>query len=352
MKKVFLLVVVITATLASYNQNPDAVSGATSGYKQTGNSLYHCTEETSLKVGELLVEGEVENPGKVSLESFYKREVFCKEAKYDNTGEVVFVGAYRYSGYSLFDLLNGFILKKKNKDTFRPEIDVYIIIENDRGEKVTFSWAEIFFTNIPHQVIIATESAPIEPHRLEVDYPTGLLWKVVSANDLVNGRVLENPVRITVKTFDKKEYTINRELRNSFSPHVDVVVNNQLVKTIEPNNQSAPQVEYKSVFYGMGMGYHPIPVFKGIELQTLIEQKIVEDVTRWMASGLVCFAGIDGYRVIYSYSELFNRVDQVKPILATPDHADKSGYYRIYHPGSFYADMSAKSLAEIYFFLE
>ncbi|PJB58916.1 MAG: hypothetical protein CO098_06150 [Bacteroidetes bacterium CG_4_9_14_3_um_filter_41_19] len=133
---------------------------------------------------------------------------------------------------------------------------------------------------------------------------------------------------------------------------MDVVVNNQLVKTIEPNNQSAPQVEYKSVFYGMGMGYHPIPVFKGIELQTLIEQKIVEDVTRWMASGLVCFAGIDGYRVIYSYSELFNRVDQVKPILATPDHADKSGYYRIYHPGSFYADMSAKSLAEIYFFLE
>ena len=353
MKKVLLIFVAMVTTLLSYSQEADAVSGATQTYKPDGNSLYHRTEETRLKIGELWVEGEVQNPGRINLEKLYKRDVFYKEAIPDDSGKINFIGANRYVGYSLFDLLNGFIIEKKNTDTFRPATDLFIVIENDQNEEVTFSWAEIFYTNIPHQVIIATESAPIEPYKCKVNYPTGNTWKLVAANDLYGYRMLENPVKITVKSFDKKDYTINRNLRNTFSPKVDVVVDDKLVMIIDSNSQfPTPQEKYKSVFYGMGQGYHPIPEFNGVELGPLIEKIMNKNTASWMSNGLVCFSGLDGYRVIYSYSELFNRVDQVQAILATENKSGESGYFRIYHPDCFYGDMSVKCLAEIFLFKE
>jgi hypothetical protein len=47
-----------------------------------------------------------------------------------------FIGAYRYDGYSLYDILNHLILKKKNEAEFPPIIDMYVKVENDRGESV------------------------------------------------------------------------------------------------------------------------------------------------------------------------------------------------------------------------
>ncbi|PKP48889.1 MAG: hypothetical protein CVT92_15690 [Bacteroidetes bacterium HGW-Bacteroidetes-1] len=350
MKNLFLLLLTVVLISSSCNHRPDAVSGATKGYETNGNSFYHKTDETSLKVGDLIVEGEVQNPGKVNLENIYKREVFYKQSIPVDSTNVNFIGAYRYRGYSLFDLLNGFIVQKKNVETFRPLTDLYIIIENEKGENVTFSWAEIYLTVIPHQIIIATEAAPIEPYKREVAYPVGGNWKIIAASDLFAYRELDNPVKITVKSFDKKEFVINRNLDDSFSPKVDVTINDELFLTIDTLFQSDLQLEYKSVFYGMGMGYHPEPVFKGLELMPLIGQQMTMVSKDWIRKGLVCFVGFDGYRVVYSYSELFNRVDQVKPILAIPEKKSKSGYFRIYHPISFYADMSAKNLAEIYIF--
>ncbi len=352
MKNILFLMMGILTISICFSQQPDGITGATTKHESNGNSYYHKTPETSMQISELWVGGEVENSGQVDLNDFYKREVFYKEALPNDSGTVNFVGAYRFSGYSLFDLLDGFILDKMNKAEFRPAMDVYVVIENDLGETVTFSWAEIFYTHLPHQIIIATESAPIEPHKIEVDYPVTEKWTVIAANDLFSYRVLENPVKITVKSFDKKNYPIDRSLRNSISPKVKLVLDNQLLMTID-TNYKAPQTEsYSSLFYGMGMGYHPIPVFEGMTLYPLIASEVQTDVKRWMKDGLVCFVGNDGYRVIYSYAELFNRVDQVKPILSKITNNPDNGYFRVYHPDSFYADMSAKNLMEIYFFTE
>ncbi|MFW5758861.1 MAG: hypothetical protein ACOCYO_09280 [Bacteroidota bacterium] len=61
---------------------------------------------------------------------------------------------------------------------------------------------------------------------------------------------------------------------------------------------------------------------------------------------------MDSYRAIYSFSELFNRTDQVFPILAVPDDPMDGGFYRIFHPSEFYADRSVKSVKEMYLFKE
>ena len=268
---VFLMIASM-AIVSSCNLLPDAISGASKVYDKNGNSLYHQTDETKLRVGELFVEGEVKSPGKVNLKDYYKREVFYKQAIPSKDGEVDFTGAYRYRGYSLFDILNPFILAKKNAETFRPSIDLYVIIENDKGESVVFSWSEIFHIHNPHQVILATEIAPVEPYKVEVNYPAGKVWKVVAANDLFAFRELDNPTRIIVKSFDKKEYAINKELRNASSFKVDVVLNNQLAMTIDTMISENELIQYNSIFYGMGMGYHHSPEFNGIELQRIIQK--------------------------------------------------------------------------------
>ncbi len=201
----------------------DAITGASKAMALDGNSLYHQTDEISLESGELEVAGEVKSPGKVNLNNHYKREVFIKEALYYRDTGTEFIGSYRYRGYSLFDLLHPFSQEKKNAEEFRPAIDLYVVIENDLGETVAFSWSEIFHTINPHQVLIATEVAPIVPYRKEVGYPVGDKWKVVSAGDLFAWRTLENPVRITVRSFDKKSYPIDRDLEPMHSQYIRVV---------------------------------------------------------------------------------------------------------------------------------
>jgi hypothetical protein len=352
----FIISVTLTLAFAGCNLIPDsladAVSGATKAMKQDGNSLFHQTELVSLVPGELEVAGEVKKPGIINLENHYKREVFIKESLFDRENGIDFIGAYRYKGYSLFDLLHPFNHEKKNAEIFRPAIDLYIVIENDKGESVVFSWSEIFHTINPHQVIIATEAAPIVPYRQEVNYRMSEKWKVVAANDLFAYRTLENPVKITVYSFDKKEYPIDRDYHPMFSPEVSVVLNDTRVNEVLPIYDKELFTRYYSSFYGMGMGYHEATYFQGPRLTDLLDTIVDVFDPQWNRSGLVCFASVDGYRAIYSFSELFNRTDQIQPIMAVPDNPNDGGFYRIFHPAEFYADRSVKSIKEIYLFSE
>ncbi len=329
----------------------DAITGASKGMPKGGNSLFHQTDETSLETTDLEVVGEVQKPGFVDFKKHYKREVMVKESFHDGE-QIQFIGAYRYRGYSLFDLLNSFNLQKKNVELFKPAIDLYITIENDKQENVVFSWSEIFHTNSPHQILIATEMAPIVPYRKDVDYPVATSWKVVSANDLYSYRSIENPVRIIVSSFDQKQYPIDRDMSPLYSDGLDVYFEDELLKRISDSAHNNHKIIYESSFYGMGMGSHPSDPFIGPDLNSQLEGLLDFRDKNLIKHGLVCFAGLDGYRTIYSFSELFNRTDQVRSILDITPMPDEGGYYRIFHPADFYADRSVKALKEMYVFLK
>jgi len=352
MKRNLMSFLILWVFVGACGTSTDGITGATEINNSGGNSLYHRTEETPLKVGELFVGGEVQNPGKVDLRKYYQREVFSKQARSVAPDSVDFQGAYRFRGYSLFDLLNHFLVAKKNAEDFHPATDLYVVIENDKGQKVSFSWSEIFYTQQPHQIIIATHSAPIEPFKKEVNYPTGTQWKVIAANDLYDFRTLKNPIKITVKSFDKNDYVVNRKLKNPVSPGFALIINNQKVATFDSTTAYPCHQEYNSVFYGMGMGYHPIPNFRGVELSSFVQLLMPKEMDPLMTNGLVCFSATDGYRAVVSFAELFNRADQVHPLLAIPPKDSGSGYFRFYQPSCFYADMSVRNLSEMYVFID
>ncbi|MGA3015286.1 MAG: hypothetical protein ABSD71_14760, partial [Bacteroidales bacterium] len=90
------------------------------------DNFYDNTETYELPGGEIEVTGEIENTGKIDLSKLQKHSVIVKETLLNADGSDSFTGAYRYDGYSLFDILSQKIIKKKNAAEFKPVIDLYV----------------------------------------------------------------------------------------------------------------------------------------------------------------------------------------------------------------------------------
>lgn len=132
------------------------------------NDFYDDEPTMQLKgTKKILVTGEVLKDMTIDITRLPKHSITVKETCL-NDGNVGFTGAYRYDGYSVYDILNRIVLKKKNDAEFPPIIDLYVEITNDRGETALFSWGEIYYPNNRHRLLIATSVARIVPSKSKV----------------------------------------------------------------------------------------------------------------------------------------------------------------------------------------
>lgn len=307
------------------------------------NDFYDDAPTNQLGVPKIEVVGELENPGIINLEKLPLRSVICKEAEFSGDKDK-FIGAYRYDGYSLYDILNSFILKKKNGVEFPPIIDLYVIVTNRNGEKAVLSWGEIYYPIHRHEIIIATAVARIVPSKTKELWPLPVSPKLVVSSDLITSRNISNPEKIEVVSFSGT-YTINKGMSPMISQNIKVKNNDQLVATINELPENLAIESYPSVFYGRGMGIHGISQFKGAMLKDLLQKdyKLSNELIR---EGLFVFAGLDGYRCVYSYSEIFNRSDQDNVLIIDEGPLD-GGRYRLFPSADFFSDRAIKSLMEI-----
>jgi hypothetical protein len=310
------------------------------------NNFYDNTETLSLPVKEITIEGEIANPGKVDFSILPVHSVIVKETLLDNNGADKFVGAYRYDGYSLFDILDKRILQKSNSKEFNPIIDLYIEIENERGEKTVFSWGELYYPANLHKIIIATSVSRIVPSKTKELWPLPVECKIVAANDLITERNISSPVKIKVKSYPLS-FKVNRELSPLFSKQIEIFNSAKQVGIIDKIPDSLKNVTFNTIFYGRGKGIHTTTPFSGILLKDLLLQYY--PVTREnLMSGILCFTGIDGYRCAVSYSELFNRNDQQEFLLIKSDPGEDGGLFRIFAAPDFFSDRAIKSVSEIH----
>ena len=186
------------------------------------NNFYDNTETYPLPVKELTVEGEIANPGKVDFSVAEKTFSNCKGDTSRLRRIDKFVGAYRYDGYSLFDILEKRILKKANAEEFNPIIDLYVEIENDKGEKVVFSWGEIYYPNNLHRILIADGVSRIVPSKTKDLWDLPVESKIVAGNDLITERNISSPVKITVRSFPKS-FKVIKGLSPMFSKQIKLV---------------------------------------------------------------------------------------------------------------------------------
>ena len=328
------------------NHNPLTIAGTQTDSADRNNNFYDNTETFALTSGPLEIAGEVENPGKVDFSVLPKRSVIVKETLLDKEGKDAFVGAYRYDGYSLFDILNNFKLKKKNKEEFSPIIDIYVEIENAKGEKVILSWGEIYYPNTLHNIIIATDVARIVPSKTRDLWPLPTEGKLVVGPDLITERNIPAPVKITVHSYERS-FKVNRDLSPLYSANVTVYVDSQK-ETFDEQIMKKYQMEtLHTIFYGKGRGIHSTTPFSGIYLKEILKSKL-ETGGEDLQKGLVAVVGKDGYRCVYSLSEIMNRNDQAEILMVPTGKEEDGGLFRVFPSCDFFSDRAVKAVSEIY----
>jgi hypothetical protein len=311
------------------------------------NNFYDNVETYPLLPKELTIEGEVANPGKVDFTGLPVHSVIVKETLLDSTGGDKFVGAYRYDGYSLFDILNKSILKKANLTEFKPIIDLYVEVENEKGEIVIFSWGELYYPNNLHKIIIATGVARIVPSKTKELWPLPSESRIVVASDLVTERNISSPVKITVKSYPHS-FKVQQGLSPMYATGIDLFNSSKSVGRIEAMPESMKSDTYNTIFYGRGKGIHSTTPFTGLLLKDILKNYYPLNSAS-LKTGIVCLVGKDGYRTVVSYSELFNRNDQQEFMLIGTKKDEDGGLFRIFAACDFFSDRAIKSVSEIHF---
>ena len=352
MKKA-LIFYIICSVLVACNQSTGSNDKITEGplaeiidTTDMTNNFYDNSETYSLPVKELTVEGEISNPGKVDFSKLPLRSVVVKETLLDSSGSDKFKGAFRYDGYSLFDILNERKLNKANAEEFSPIIDLYVEVINDKGEKSVFSWGEIYYPNSLHRIILATRISRIVPSK------TGDLWdlpsesKIVAGNDLITERNISSPVRIIVKSFPRS-FSVNRGMSPLYSDKISLFEKEKEAGELSEVPAQLSELTYNTIFYGRGKGIHSTEPFTGLLLKDLLSE-YYSFTGENLREGIMCIAGKDGYRCAMSYSELFNRNDQQEFLLVETEKNEDGGLFRLFPAGDFFSDRAVKAIEGIY----
>ena len=309
------------------------------------NDFYDDAPTTPLKGStKILVTGEEQNDLTIDINQLPKHSITVKETTLTD-GKIGFTGAYRYDGYSIYDILDAVVLKKKNEADFPPIIDLYVEITNDRGESVIFSWGEIYYPVNRHRLMIATSVARIVPSKAKDLWPLPQETKIVTGNDLLTVRNISNPVKITVKSLDSK-YTINKGMTPLFSETMRICVNGKQRSVMTELPETADIETYQTVFYGRGMGIHGTSPFSGVMLSEVLQGFYRTSVVV-LRQGMVVIAGADGYRAAFTLSEIVNRNDQQEVLLIGSDNYEDAGRFSLFPAGDFFSDRAIKAIMEI-----
>ncbi len=309
------------------------------------NDFYDDAPQNDLKMSTLSIGGEVENPGVIDFSLLPLRQVIVKETVF-NGENGKFTGAYQYEGYSLYDILDRIVLRKKNQEEFPPIIDLYVEIENADGEKVVLSWGEIYYPIHRHEIIIASKVRRIVPSKTKDLWPLPVDSKLVVASDLFTERNISNPVKLTIKSSTVK-YKIDRDIKEMHSNEVKFYKGNMLVHALDSSAAlNGVMVNYGSVFYGRGKGIHGTTPFKGEMLKNYTNGYFGMTLEN-LKTGIFIMSAPDGYRAVFTYSEIFNRNDQAEVLIVPESGVKDKGAYLLYPAADFFSDRSIRCLKEV-----
>lgn len=310
------------------------------------NDFYDNAKTYNLALHDLVVEGEIVNPGKVDFSDLPLHQVIVKETVLDGNSDR-FVGAYKYEGYSLYDLLNTRHLNKKNAASFNPIIDLFVEIENAEGEKAVISWGEIYYPNHLHEIMIATKVTRIVPSKTNELWELPTNSRLILSSDLITERNISNPTKITVKSYPI-ELKVEKGKNPLFSSKLDFYMEQKKMLSLLENPTDIQEKSLHTVFYGRGRGIHSTQPFSGISLKDYFADKI-ERNQKAIREGIFVIAADDGYRAVFTYSELCNRNDQAEVLLICNPELNNDGIFRVFPSCDFFSDRAIKGINAIYY---
>lgn len=351
MKIVFSGILMILITCSSCDRKSGENKGSAEIKKYVAdttdrtNNFYDNAESYDLPLAALTVAGEIANPGGFDLSGLPLHSVIVKETLLSDSGDR-FVGAYRYDGYSLLDILNTFKIEKQNEPEFPPIIDLYVEVENAAGDKVKISWGEIYYPNHLHEIIIALRVMRIVPSKTKDLWTLPTESRLICGTDLITERNITSPARLTVKSYAKSFVTV-KGMSPVYSPDVKIFVEDKLMTNLSLASPELMMQTYHTIFYGRGRGIHSTQPFEGYMLKEIIKSYSTPD-KQFLQNGLVLIAAKDGYRGVFTYSEVMNRNDQAEVLLINNPAETDGGAFRLFPAGDFFSDRAIKAIESIY----
>ena len=310
------------------------------------NNFYDKSETYLLPLSKVYAGGEIANPGYVDFSSLVKRSVIVKEALPDDEGGNRFTGAFRYDGYSLFDILEKRILKKANEAEYSSVIDLFIEVENNEGDMAVFTWGDIYYPSDLHRIILADSVTRIIPTKTLDMWVLPLKNKVIASGDLLTVRNISDPVKITVRSI-KRSFEFRKGLTPLYSEKILLYENSELKDEIFSLPESLNEITYNTIFYGRGRGIHSTTPFTGIMLKEVLRKHFPVTEEK-LKKGILCITGADGYRCSVSFSELFNRNDRQEFLIIPLGTGSDGGVFRIFPAADFFSDRAVKSVKSIH----
>lgn len=313
---------------------------AQAGGKAT-NSFFDDSPVKEYSLTSLVVAGDVAEPGPVELAGLPLRETAVKELGWAD-GKPAFKGAYFITGYSLYDILDAKKVKKP-EGAFKPETDLYVTVENAKGEKAVFSWGEIYYSGDNFKTLLTKTVRSVNPAKRDQTWPLPEAARLVCANDLYNGRFISEPVKITVSvapgTFAEER------TKKRFSPDIKIIAAGKTAAMAE-FPAGAERRSLAVAGYGHGTG------FKGLkEAEGVVFKNILIDKTGLKAQEagdkLVVISARDGYRGAFSLSELINRGDSEDFLLLDRGDSEEDGRYSLFVIPDFYVDRNIRSVEKV-----
>jgi hypothetical protein len=308
---------------------------------QSTNSLFDDSAIKTYAPKSILVQGEVQAPTTVDLGQLPLRSVAIKELGLEN-GKQVFKGAYFVSGYSLYDILANVKIKKAAENTFKPSVDLYVIVENDKGEKSVFSWGEIYYRN-SFDLLITKSIQAINPARSNNKWTLPDEPRLISGGDLLNVRFISNPARITVKSYF--ENSSAGKPKDLFSPEIKISTKAGSAN-IRDLGASIEKRKYQSVIYGHGMGFKEVFDTTGYLFKDVLAAQ-TRPAAEDLKSTLVVVSAKDGYHVVFSASEILNRNDNHDYMLNDLKDSAVGGRYTLVVTPDYFADRDVRSVEKI-----
>jgi hypothetical protein len=310
---------------------------------QKTNSFFDDSEARVFPLNTILVDGEVENPGPVDRGALPVRSRPVKEVTLEG-GKPAFKGAFYYSGIALYDILDGKKVKKSADNNFSPFVDLYVVVQNDRGEQAAFSWGEIYYSRDNFAILLSKRVQAVNPSKMAVTkWPLPTSPRLVCANDLWNARFLTNPTKITVRSF--RGTFASPKPTSIYSPEIAVVAGSKSFNVREIAS-SMEKRTYDNVGYGHGMGYKGIEEVKGILLKDILAANL-KLLPEDLRQGIAVVSAKDGYRCVFSLSEIANRNDNLDFLLVDDKDSKQDGRFSLFAAPDFFVDRNVKAIEKI-----
>lgn len=303
------------------------------------NSFYERGPAAKYALKTIMVEGEVENPGPVELEKLPLREAAVKELLWVD-GKPAFRGAYLFSGYALYDILDAKPVKKARAD-FGPETDLFVVVENAKGEKAVFSWGEIYYAADGFGALISASARSVTAPKRDTDWPLPAEPRLVAAGDLYNTRFISNPVRITVRSapgeFPGKKHEA------AYAPEFTLVRGEK--KTAVKNAGKAEKRSFSGAGYGHGTGFKGLKNGEGFLFKEILAR--AGAVPQDSGDTLVVVSAGDAYRAAFSLAEIINRGDNADFLVEDRGTGAKDGRFSLVAVPDFFVDRNVRSMAKV-----